>query len=44
MDAPQVAARRRRAIELQHDGKEIHLQEWRDFPGQYVLPRRTVQE
>ena len=26
-----------RAIQLQHDGREIRLRDWRDFRGQYVL-------
>ena len=31
VDALQVAARRWRAIKLQHDGQEICLRDWRDF-------------
>ena len=37
VDAPHVAAKRWRAIKLQHDGREIRLRDWRDFRGQYVL-------
>ena len=33
VEAPQVAAKRWRAIKLQHDGREIRLQDWRDFRG-----------
>ena len=29
--APQVAAKRRSALKLQHDGREIRLWDWRDF-------------
>ena len=36
-DAPQVAANRWKAIKLQHDGREIRLQDWRDFRVQYIL-------
>ena len=39
VDAPQVAAKRWRAIKLNHDGKDIHLCNWRDFRWQYVLKR-----
>ena len=39
VDSPQVAAERWRAIKLQHDGRKIHLRDWRDFLGQYVLIR-----
>ena len=39
IDAPQVAAKRWRAIKLQHDGEEIRLRDWRDFRVQYVLLR-----
>ena len=42
MDAPQVAAKRWKAIKLQHEGQEIRLQNWRDFRGQYTLFRRNV--
>ena len=34
VDALQVAAKRWRAIKLQHDGQEIRLRDWRDFRGQ----------
>ena len=34
VDAPQVAAKRRKAIKLQHDGREIRLRDWRNFRGQ----------
>ena len=44
LDAPQVAAKRWRAIKLQHDGKDIRLREWRDFRAQYVLLSRNVEE
>ena len=44
VDAPQVAAKRLRAIKLQHDGREIRLQNWRDFRGQYTLFRRNVED
>ena len=44
VDAPQVAAKRCRAIKLQHDGREIRLQDWRDFRGQYNLFRRNVED
>ena len=44
VDAPQVAAKRLRAIKLQHDGPEIRLQNWRDFRGQYTLFRRNVED
>ena len=44
VDAPQVAAKRRRAIQLQHDGREIRLQDWRDLRGQYTLFRRNVED
>ena len=37
VDAPQVVAKRWRAVTLQHDGRDICLREWRDFRGQYVL-------
>ena len=42
--APQVAAKRWRAIKLQHDGWEISLQDWRYFRGQYTLFRRNVED
>ena len=44
MDAPQVAAKRWRAINLQHDGQEIRLWDWRDFRGQYTLFSRNVED
>ena len=44
MDAPQVAAKRWRAIKLQHDGQEIRLRDWRDFRGQYTLFRRNAED
>ena len=44
MDAPQVAAKRWRAIKLQHDGREIRLRDWRDFRGQYTLFRRNAED
>ena len=37
VDAPQVAAKRWRAIKLQHDGREIRLRDSRDFRGQHTL-------
>ena len=33
VDAPQVAAKRWKAIKLEHDGREIRLRNWRDFRG-----------
>ena len=44
VDAPQVAAKRWRAIKLQHDGREIRLRDWRDLRGQYTLFRRNVED
>ena len=44
VDAPQVAAKWWKAIKLQHDGREIRLQDWRDFWGQYTLFRRNVED
>ena len=44
VDAPQVAAKRWRAIKLQHDGREIRLRDLRDFRGQYTLFRRNVED
>ena len=44
VDAPQVAAKRWKAIKLQHDGREIRLQDGRDFRGQYTLFRRNVED
>ena len=42
--APQVAAKRWKAIKLQHDGREIRLRDWRDFRGQYTLFGRNVED
>ena len=44
VDAPQMAAKRWRAIKLQHDGRDIRLRDWRDFRGQYSLFRRNVED
>ena len=44
VDAPQVAAKRQRAIKLQHDGREIRLRDWQDFRGQYTLFCRNVED
>ena len=44
VDAPQVAAKRWKSIKLQHEGREIRLRDWRDFPGQYTLFRRNVED
>ena len=44
VDAPQMAAKRWRAIKLQHDGREIRLRDRRDFRGQYNLLRRNVED
>ena len=44
VDAPQVAAKRWKAIKLEHDGREIRLRNWRDFRGQYTLLRRNVED
>ena len=44
MDALQVAAKRWRAIKLQHDGREICLRDWRGFRGQYGLFHRNVED
>ena len=44
VDAPQVAAKRGRAIKLQHDGPDIRLRDWRDFRGQYTLFCRNVED
>ena len=38
-----MAAKRRKSIKLQHDGREIRLRDWRDFQGQYTLFRRNVE-
>ena len=42
VDAPQVAAKRWKAINLQHDGREIRLRDGRDFLGAIhpLLPQR----
>ena len=44
VDAPQVAAKRWKAIKLRHDGREIRLRDWLDFRGQYTLFRRNVED
>ena len=44
LEAPQRAAKRWKAIKLQHDGREIRLQDWRDFRGQYTLFSRKVED
>ena len=44
VDAPQVAAKWWKAINLEHDGREIRLRNWRDFRGQYTLFRRNVED
>ena len=44
MNAPQIAAKRRIVIKLQHDGRELRLRDWRDFRGQYLLLRRNMQD
>ena len=44
VDALQVAAKRWKAIKLQHAGREICLRDWRDFRGQYTLFRRNVED
>ena len=44
LDAPQVAAKRWKAIKLQHDGLGICLRGWRDFRGQYTPFRRNVED
>ena len=44
VDAPQVAAKRWKAIKLQHDGREIRLRDWRDFRGQYTLFCRNEED
>ena len=44
VDAPQVAAKRWKAIKPQHDGREMRLRDWRDFWGQYTLFRRSVED
>ena len=42
--APQVAAKRSKAIKLQQHRQEIRLRNWRDFRGQYTLFRRNVED
>ena len=44
VDAPQLAAKRWKAIKLQHHGRGIRLRDWRDFRGQYTLFRRNVED
>ena len=44
VNAPQVAAKRWRAIKLQHDGREVRLRDWRDFRGQYTLFCRNMED
>ena len=44
VDTPQVAAKRWKAIKLQHDGRELRLRDWGDFQGQYTLFRRNVED
>ena len=44
VDASQVAAKRWKAIKLQHDGREIGLRDWRDFRRQNTLFRRNVED
>ena len=44
VEAPQVAAKRWKAIKFQRDGREIRLRNWRDFRGQYTLFRRNVED
>ena len=44
LDAPQVAAKRSKAIKLQHDGREICLRGWRDIRGQYTPFCRNVED
>ena len=39
-----MAAKRWKAIKLQHDGREIRLRDWRDFRGQCTLFRRNVED
>ena len=43
MDAPQVAAKSWKAIKLEHDGRDIRLQDGRDFRGQYILLPRNAE-
>ena len=42
--ALQVAAKRWKAIKLQHHGREIRLRDSPDFRGQYTLFRRNVED
>ena len=44
VDALQEAAKRWRAIKLQHNGKDIRLRAWRYFWGQCVLFRQNVED
>ena len=44
VDALRIAAKRWRAIKLQHDGREIRLPDPRDFRGQYVMFRRIMED
>ena len=44
VDVPRVAAKRWRAIKLQHDGREIRVRDWRDFRGRYTLFCRNVED
>ena len=44
VDALQVAAKRWRAIKLRRDGREMRMQDWRGFRGQYVLQRRNFED
>ena len=44
VDALQVAAKRWRAIKVQHDGADIRLRDWRDFRGQYVLLPQNLED
>ena len=44
VDTPQVAAKRLKSINVQHDGREIRLRDWRDFRGQYTLFCRNVED
>ena len=39
-----MAAKRWKAIKLQHDGRKIRLRDWRDFRGQYTLFCPHVQD
>ena len=43
-DAPQAAAKRWRAIKLQHDGRKIRLRDWLEFQGQYILLCRNMED